>query len=73
VPIDLSASYAKAVRGALPDALLVADRNQLVQLANDHWGITTDGPVPSVGVRKGSAYRTKSRPPIGQGHSGFGT
>jgi transposase len=35
VTIDLSASYAKAVREALPDAVLVADRYHLVQLAND--------------------------------------
>jgi transposase len=35
VSIDLSASYAKAVREALPDALLVADRFHLVALAND--------------------------------------
>ena len=34
VTIDLSASYAKAVRVALPDAVLVADRFHLVQLAN---------------------------------------
>ena len=32
---DLSASYAKAVREALPDAILVADRFHLVHLAND--------------------------------------
>jgi transposase len=35
VTIDLSASYAKAVREALPDAVLVADRFHLVSLAND--------------------------------------
>ena len=35
VTIDLSASYAKAVRDALPDAVLVADRFHLVALAND--------------------------------------
>jgi len=35
VTIDLSASYAKAVREALPGAVLVADRYHLVQLAND--------------------------------------
>jgi hypothetical protein len=35
VCIDLSASYAKAVADALPDAVLVADRFHLVQLAND--------------------------------------
>ena len=35
VSIDLSASYAKAVREALPDAVLVADRFHLVALAND--------------------------------------
>lgn len=35
VCIDLSASYAKAVRVALPDAVLVADRFHLVRLAND--------------------------------------
>jgi transposase len=34
VTIDLSASYAKAVREALPDAVLVADRFHLVALAN---------------------------------------
>jgi transposase len=34
VTIDLSASYAKAVRVALPDAVLVADRFHLVALAN---------------------------------------
>lgn len=34
VTIDLSASYAKAVRDALPDAVLVADRFHIVQLAN---------------------------------------
>ena len=34
VTTDLSASYAKAVRDALPDAVLVADRFHLVQLAN---------------------------------------
>ena len=34
VTIDLSASYAKAVTDALPDAVLVADRFHLVQLAN---------------------------------------
>jgi transposase len=33
--MDLSASYAKAVREALPGAVLVADRYHLVQLAND--------------------------------------
>jgi transposase len=33
--IDLSASYAKAVRDALPHAVLVADRFHLVRLAND--------------------------------------
>jgi len=35
VTIDLSASYAKAVRDALPAAVLVADRFHLVHLAND--------------------------------------
>lgn len=35
VTIDLSASYAKAVRDALPDAVLVADRFHLVRLGND--------------------------------------
>jgi transposase len=35
VTIDLSASYAMAVRDALPDAVLVADRFHLVALAND--------------------------------------
>jgi transposase len=35
VAIDLSASYAKAVRDALPDAVVVADRFHLVQAAND--------------------------------------
>jgi transposase len=34
VTIDLSASYAKAVREALPGAVLVADRFHVVQLAN---------------------------------------
>jgi transposase len=33
VTIDLSASYAKAAREALPDAVLVADRYHLVALA----------------------------------------
>ena len=33
--IDLSASYAKAVRDALPDAVLVADRFHVVRLGND--------------------------------------
>ena len=32
--IDLSASYAKAVRDALPDAVLVADKFHLVALGN---------------------------------------
>ncbi|MGZ4556848.1 MAG: transposase [Mycobacteriaceae bacterium] len=35
VSIDLSAPYAKAVREALPDAILVADRFHLVHLAHD--------------------------------------
>ncbi len=35
VAIDLSASYAKAVRDALPDAVLVADPFHLVRLAGD--------------------------------------
>lgn len=35
VCMDLSASYAKAVRTALPDAVIVADRFHLVRLAND--------------------------------------
>ena len=35
VCLDLSASYAKAARLALPDAVLVADRFHLVRLAND--------------------------------------
>ena len=35
VSIDLSASYAKTVRDALPDAVLVADRFHLVALANE--------------------------------------
>jgi transposase len=35
VTIDLSASYAKAVADALPDAVVVADRFHLVRLAND--------------------------------------
>jgi transposase len=35
VTIDLSASYAKAVREALPDAVLVADRFHLVALGSD--------------------------------------
>ncbi len=35
VTIDLSASYAKAVRHALPTAVLVADRFHVVQLGND--------------------------------------
>ena len=34
VTIDLSASYAKAVRDALPDAILVADKFHLVALGN---------------------------------------
>jgi len=35
VTIDLSASYAKAVREGLPDAILVADKFHLVKLGND--------------------------------------
>src|SRR5215212_319942 len=35
VAIDLSASYARAVADALPDAVVVADRFHLVRLAND--------------------------------------
>lgn len=35
VTIDLSASYAKAVTDALPDAVLVADRFHLIALAGD--------------------------------------
>lgn len=35
VTIDLSASYAKAVREGLPQAVLVADRFHLVRLGND--------------------------------------
>ncbi len=35
VTIDLSASYAKAVRDGLPDAVLVADRFHLVRLGHD--------------------------------------
>lgn len=35
VTIDLSASYAKAVTDALPDAVVVADRFHLVRLGND--------------------------------------
>jgi len=35
VTIDLSAAYAKAVRQALPDAVLVVDRFHAVQLGND--------------------------------------
>jgi hypothetical protein len=35
VAIDLSTSYARAVREALPDAVLVADRFHLIRLAND--------------------------------------
>jgi transposase len=35
VTMDLSVSDAKAVREALPDAVLVADRHHLVQLTND--------------------------------------
>jgi transposase len=35
VTIDLSASYLRAVTDALPDAVVVADRFHLVQLAND--------------------------------------
>ncbi len=35
VTIDLSASYAKAVREALPNAVLVADRFHLVRLGNE--------------------------------------
>jgi len=35
VTIDLSASFAKGVRDGLPNAILVADRFHLVQLAND--------------------------------------
>ena len=35
VSIDLSASYAKAVRDALPHAVVVADRFHLVKAAND--------------------------------------
>jgi len=35
VAIDLSASYAKAVREGLPDAVLVADRFHIIRLAND--------------------------------------
>ena len=35
VCIDLSASYAKAVREGLPQAVIVADRFHLVRLAND--------------------------------------
>lgn len=35
VAIDLSASYAKAVRDALPNAVVVADRFHLVTAAND--------------------------------------
>jgi len=34
VTMDLSCSYVKAVREALPDAVLVADQFHLVQLAN---------------------------------------
>lgn len=36
VTIDLSASYLKAVTDALPDAVVVADRFHLVQLANQN-------------------------------------
>ena len=35
VAIDLSASYAKAVRDGLPDAVLVADRFHVIHLTND--------------------------------------
>ena len=35
VTIDLSASFAKGARDGLPDAILVADRYHLVQLANN--------------------------------------
>jgi len=35
VAIDLSASYAKAVREGLPDVVLVADRFHIIRLAND--------------------------------------
>jgi len=58
VCIDLSASYAKAVHDALPDAVVVADRFHLVKLGND---MVTE--VRQRTTREGRGRRGRARDP----------
>jgi len=51
VTIDLSASYAKAAREALPDAVLVADRFHVVALANDMLTQVQDSELLTTGLQ----------------------
>jgi transposase len=65
VAIDLSASYAKAVREALPDAVLVADRFHLIRLANDALTAVRQRVIREDQGRRGRkidpAWRTRRR------------
>jgi transposase len=66
VNIDLSASYAKAVREALPDAVLVADRFHVVALANDMLTQVRQRVIRETHDRRGRktdpAWATRRRP-----------
>lgn len=55
VAIDLSGSYLKAVRSALPDAVVVADRLHLVRLANDTLTKVRQEATRTVRGRRGRA------------------
>jgi transposase len=65
VTIDLSASYAKAVADALPDAVVVADRFHLVRLAND---MVTE--VRQHATRQVRGRRGRKRDPNGRAGGG---
>ena len=62
VTIDLSASYAKAVREALPDAVLVADRFHVVASGQRH---AHPGP-PTSHPREPWSARPQDRPGLGR-------
>lgn len=65
VAIDLSAAYAKAVRDALPAAVLVADRFHVGALANDMLPRSANG--SSAKPRAGAAARPTWPGPTGAG------
>lgn len=65
VCMDLSASYAKAVRTALPNAVIVADRFHLVRLANDMLTEVRQRVTREYDGRRGRKIDPRGRPGVG--------